>query len=132
MIQATFRRIMNRRAFLKTSSTAAGVIAVNSQLSEPAVGQSVDETPTFRRPKTLLPVPTPSPQFQRVETGVPDTQLTREATGQEIAEAFFHGFEHKPETTEYTCNEDICSHFIRNYRRRNFYDQVQNSPFQNS
>src|SRR5258708_22433503 len=22
----------------------------------------------------------------------------------------FHGFEHKPETTEYTCNEDICSH----------------------
>ena len=273
MIQATFRRIMNRRAFLKTSSTAAGVIAVNSQLSEPAVGQSVDETTTFRRPKTILPVPTPSPQFQRVETGVPDTQLTREATGllrefstpvlinhshrvffwanemgrqtgqkfdvelvficaafhdlgllktfssatdrfevdsanavrqflehhgvpsahiqtawdaislhttpgiaaykplevellyngvaldslgvgyetfpedvrtrvvsqfprvnfkQEIAEAFFHGFEHKPETTEYTCNEDICSHFIRNYRRRNFYDQVQNSPFQNS
>jgi HD domain len=51
---------------------------------------------------------------------------------QEIAEAFFHGFEHKPETTEYTCNEDICSHFIRNYRRRNFFDQVQDSPFQNS
>ena len=51
---------------------------------------------------------------------------------QEIAEAFFHGFEHKPETTEYTCNEDICSHFIRNYRRRNFFDQVQDLPFQNS
>jgi hypothetical protein len=48
------------------------------------------------------------------------------------AEAFFHGFEHKPETTGYTCNEDICSHFIRNYRRRNFFDQVQSSPFQNS
>src|SRR6202048_4429487 len=273
MIQATFRRIMNRRAFLKPSATAAGVIAVNSQLSEPAVGQSVNETPTFRRPKTILPVPTPSPQFQHVEAGVPDTQMTREATGllrefstpvlinhshrvffwsnemgrqtgqkfdvelvficaafhdlgllkkfssdtdrfevdsanavrqflehhgvpnvriqtawdaislhttpgiaaykplevellyngvaldslgvgyeiftaevlskgvgqsqrvnfkQEIAEAFFHGFEHKPQTTEYTCNEDICSHFIRNYKRRNFYDQVQNSPFQNS
>ena len=42
---------------------------------------SVDESPTFRRPKTILPVPTPSPQFQHVEAGVPDTQLTREATG---------------------------------------------------
>ena len=51
---------------------------------------------------------------------------------QEIAEAFFQGFEHKPETTVYTCNEDICSHFIQNYRHSNFYDQVQNSPFQNS
>jgi HD domain-containing protein len=273
MIQAIPRKLMNRRAFLKASSTAAGAIAVNSQLSERAAGQSVDESPTFRRPKTILPVPTPSPQFQHVEAGVPDTQLTREATGllrefstpvlinhshrvffwanemgrqtgqrfdvelvficaafhdlgllkkfssdtdrfevdsanvvrqflehhgvlnvriqtawdaislhttpgiaaykplevellyngvaldslgvgyetfpaevrtqvvgrfprvnfkQEIAEAFFHGFEHKPQTTEYTCNEDICSHFIRNYKRRNFYDQVQNSPFQNS
>src|ERR1700740_3831857 len=37
--------------------------------------------PTFRRPKTILPVPTPSPKFQRVEDGVPDSQLTREATG---------------------------------------------------
>ena len=60
------------------------------------------------------------------------SQFPRVNFKQEIAEAFFHGFEHKPETTEYTCNEDICSHFIRNYRRRNFYDQVQNSPFQNS
>jgi HD domain len=273
MIQAKSRKLMNRRAFLKASSTTAGAIAVNSQLSERAAGQSVDESPTFRRPKTILPVPTPSPQFQHVEAGVPDTQLTREATGllrefstpvlinhshrvffwanemgrqtgqkfdvelvficaafhdlgllkkfssdtdrfevdsanavrqflehhgvpnvriqtawdaislhttpgiaaykplevellyngvaldslgvgyetfpaevrtkvvgqfprvnfkQEIAEAFFHGFEHKPQTTEYTCNEDICSHFIRNYQRRNFYDQVQNSPFPNS
>jgi hypothetical protein len=32
----------------------------------------------------------------------------------------------------YTCNEDICSHFIRGYRHSNFYDQVQNSPFENS
>jgi hypothetical protein len=60
------------------------------------------------------------------------SQFPRVNFKQEIAEAFFHGFEHKPQTTEYTCNEDICSHFIRNYRRRNFYDQVQNSPFQNS
>src|SRR6202043_963725 len=42
---------------------------------------SVQAGPTFRRPKTILPVPTPSPKFQRVEDGVPDTQLTREATG---------------------------------------------------
>jgi hypothetical protein len=60
------------------------------------------------------------------------SQFPRVNFKQQIAEAFFHGFEHKPETTEYTCNEDICSHFIRNYRRHNFYDQVQNSPFQNS
>src|SRR3982074_3291527 len=35
----------------------------------------------LRRPKTILPVPTPSPQFQHVQAGVPDTQLTREAAG---------------------------------------------------
>ena len=29
-------------------------------------------------------------------------------------------------------NEDICSHFIRNYKRSKFYEQIQNSPFQNS
>ena len=60
------------------------------------------------------------------------TQFPRVNFKQQIAEAFFHGFEHKPETTVYTCNEDICSHFIRNYKHSNFYDQVQNSPFQNS
>src|SRR5258708_21444021 len=42
---------------------------------------SVQAGPTFRRPKTILPVPTPSPKFQRVEDGVPESQLTREATG---------------------------------------------------
>jgi hypothetical protein len=237
------------------------------------VAQSVDEPSTFRPPKTILPVPTPSSQFQRVETGVPDSRLTREATGllrefstpllfnhshrvffwanelgrqtgqkfdaellficaafhdlgllkkfssatdrfevdsanavrqflehhgvpnariqtawdaialhttpgiaaykplevellyngvgldvlgigyqtfpedvrrkvvtayprvdfkQDIAKAFLGGFEHKTQTAEFTCNEDICSHFIRNYKRSNFYEQIQNSPFQNS
>src|SRR6201995_3983428 len=72
---------MNRRAFLKTSSTAAGAITVAARFTGHAVAQSPDETPTFRRPKTIIPVPTPSPQFQHVETGVPDTQMTREATG---------------------------------------------------
>jgi hypothetical protein len=51
---------------------------------------------------------------------------------QDIAKAFLGGFELKTQTTEGTCNEDICSHFIRNYKRSNFYDQIQNSPFQNS
>ena len=51
---------------------------------------------------------------------------------QSIAKAFLGGFEHKTQTTEATCNEDICSHFIRNYKRTDFYDQIQNSPFQNS
>lgn len=266
---------MNRRAFLKTSSTAAGAgaIAVSSQLIQSAVAQPNDEAETFRRPKIILPVPTPSLQYQRVEPGVPDSQLTREATGllrefstpllynhshraffwasemgrqtgqkfdvellficaafhdlgllkkfssatdrfevdsanavrqflehrgvpnariqtawdaislhttpgiaaykplevellyngvaldslgvgyetfpeevrtkvvaqfprvnfkQDIALAFSNGFGYKPQTTEGTCNEDICSHFIHNYKRSNFYDQVINSPFQNS
>lgn len=51
---------------------------------------------------------------------------------QRIAEAFLGGFEHKTQTAEGTCNEDICSHFMRNYKRSNFYNQIQNSPFQNS
>src|SRR6202051_4393323 len=264
---------MNRRAFLKTSSTAAGAIAVTGQLSERALGQSLDETPTFRCPKTILPVPTPAIQFQHVQTGVPDTQMTREATGllrefstpllfnhshrvffwanemgrqtgqkfdvellficaafhdlgllkkfssatdrfevdsanavrqflehhgvpnaripiawdaislhttpgiaaykplevellyngvgldvlgigygtfpkdlrtqvvaefprvdfhRQIAQAFYDGFGYKPQSTEGTCNEDICSHFIRNYKRSDFYEQTQNSAFPNS
>jgi hypothetical protein len=240
---------MNRRSLLKTTG------------------------PTFRRPKIILPVPAPEAKFQHVEDGVPDTQLTREATGllrefstpllfnhshrvffwanelgrqtgdrfdvellfvcaafhdlgllkkfsstadrfevdsanaarqflehhgipetriqtawdaislhttpgigqykqlevellfngvgldvlgigyetfpedlrktvvarfprvyfkEEIAKAFLGGFESKTQSTEGTCNEDICSHFIRNYKRSNFYEQIQNSPFQNS
>jgi hypothetical protein len=51
---------------------------------------------------------------------------------QEIAKAFLGGFEHKTPTAEGTCNEDICSHFIRNYKRSNFYSQIQKSPFENS
>jgi hypothetical protein len=238
-----------------------------------SASQKADARPTFRRPKIVLPIPTPALKFQKVQPGVPDTQLTREATGllhefstpllfnhshrvffwakelgrqtgdsfdaellfvcaafhdlgllkkfssaddrfevdsanavrqflehhdvpaariqvawdaialhttpgiaackplevellyngvgldvlgigyeqfpedlrkkivdqyprinfkQDIAKAFLGGFEHKTQTTEGTCNEDICSHFIRNYKRSNFYDQIQNSPFHNS
>jgi hypothetical protein len=32
------------------------------------------------------------------------------------------GFEQKTQTTKATCNEDICSHFIRDCKRSNFYD----------
>ena len=264
---------MNRRSFLKTTSTADGAAAAGSKLSTLAIGQSVQAGPTFRRPKIILPVPTPEAKFQHVEDGVPDTQLTREATGllrefstpllfnhshrvffwanelgrqtgekfdvellfvcaafhdlgllkkfsstadrfevdsanagrqflehhgipetriqtawdaislhttpgigqykqlevellfngvgldvlgigyetfpedlrkkvvarfprvnfkEEIAKAFLGGFESKTQSTEGTCNEDICSHFIRNYKRSNFYEQIQNSSFQNS
>jgi hypothetical protein len=264
---------MNRRVFLKGSTTVVGAVAVNSQFGDAAVAQAVEDSPMFRRPTTIIPVPTPSSQFQHVEPGVPDSQLTREATGllrefstpllfnhshraffwanemgrqtgqkfdgellfvcaafhdlgllnkfssatdrfevdsanavrqflehhdipdariqvawdaislhttpgiaaykpleqellyngvaldvlgvgyktfpedvrkkvvaaypradfkQGIAKSFLDGFEHKTQTTEYTCNEDICSHYIRNYKRSNFYQQIQNSPFQNS
>jgi HD domain len=264
---------MNRRSFLKTTSTAAGAIAIGSTLAEGAQAQTAESRPTFRRPNIILPVPTPQAKYQHAQPGVPDTQLTREATGllhefstplllnhshrvffwanelgrqsgqkydqellficaafhdmgllkkfssagdrfevdsanavrqflehhnvpaariqvawdaislhttpgiaayksievellyngvgldvlgigyehlaedlrkkvvaqfprvnfkQDIAKAFLDGFEHKTQTTEGTCNEDICSHFIRNYKRSNFYEQIQNSPFQNS
>ena len=237
------------------------------------MSQRTEAVPTFRRPKTMLPVPTPSLHFQYVETWVPNSQLTREATGllrqfstpllfnhshrvffwanefgcqtgndfdaelvfvcaafhdlgllqafssandrfevdsanavrqflerhgvsasriqtawdavalhttpgiatykplevellyngvgldvlgigyekvpedlrsrvvaqyprvnfkQEIANAFLDGFEHKTQTTEGTCNEDICCHLIRNYQRSNSYEQIQNSPFADS
>ena len=51
---------------------------------------------------------------------------------QDIAKAFLAGFEQKAQTTEGTCNEDICSSFMLKCKRSNFYDQIQNSPFQNS
>lgn len=51
---------------------------------------------------------------------------------QGIAKAFLGGFEHKTKTAEGTCNEDICCQFLRGYRRSNFYEQIQNSAFQNS
>ena len=269
---------MNRRLFLRNTSATAGALAVGSTHVGSAQTQNgnaedANSRPVFRRPQIVLPVPSPAAQYQRVETGVPDTQLTREATGllhefstpllsnhshrvffwadelgrqsgqrydqellficaafhdlgllkkfsseddrfevdsanavrqflehhdvpaariqvawdaislhttpgiaaykpievellyngvgldvlgigyerfpgsyrdkvvdrfprvnfkQDIAKAFMDGFEHKTQTAEGTCNEDICSHFLRNYKRSNFYEQIQNSPFQNS
>ena len=264
---------MNRRLSLTSTSIASGAVGAAAELSKPAAARAVEDAPTFRRPTVILPVPTPSPTFQHVQAGVPDTQLTREATGllrefstpllfnhshrvffwanelgrqtgqtfdaelvficaafhdlgllkkfssatdrfevdsanavrqflehrgvptariqtawdaialhttpgiaaykplevellyngvgldvlgigyetfpedlrtrvvaqyprvtfkQDIAKAFLGGFEHKTQSTEGTCNEDICSHFIRNYRRSNFFEQIQSSPFLNS
>ena len=264
---------MNRRLSLTSTSIASGAVGAAAELSKPAAARAVEDAPTFRRPTVILPVPTPSPTFQHVQAGVPDTQLTREATGllrefstpllfnhshrvffwanelgrqtgkkfdaelvficaafhdlgllkkfssatdrfevdsanavrqflehrgvptariqtawdaialhttpgiaaykplevellyngvgldvlgigyetfpedlrtrvvaeyprvnfkQDIAKAFLWGFEHKTQSTEGTCNEDICSHFIRNYRRSNFFEQIQSSPFLNS
>lgn len=51
-----------------------------SARSDPA-NDCVANSLSFRRPEVILPVPTPAARFQRVQPGVPDTQLTREATG---------------------------------------------------
>jgi hypothetical protein len=69
----------------------------------------------------------PSPLREEVVAAYPRTDFK-----QGIAQAFLGGFAHKTHTTEGTCNEDICSHLIRNYRRGDFYVQIQDSPFQNS
>lgn len=254
-------------------STKTATISTGKIIVKPVDEQFADQRPTFRRASFVRPVPTPALKFQRVQAGIPDTQLAREATGllhefstpllfnhshrvffwanemgrqtgqkfdlellfvcaafhdfgllerfssaddrfevdganavrqflehhdvpaariqvawdaislhttpgigqykpvevellyngvgldvlgigyeqfprsiresvvarfsrvnfkQEIASAFFHGFEHKTVTTEGTCNEDICSHFIRNYQRSNFYEQIRDSSFPNS
>ena len=50
----------------------------------PATGaepQTAEARPTFRRPNVIVSVPTPQAKFQHVQPGVPDTELTREATG---------------------------------------------------
>ena len=258
---------------LKTSSAASSAASARVGLTTPSIGELEQPGALYRRPKIAVPVPTPSTKFQRVEDGVPDTQLAREATGllrefstpllfnhshrvflwanefgrqtgerfdvellfvcaafhdlgllqkfssasdrfevdganavrqflehhelpeariqtawdaialhttpgiaqykqlevellfngvgldvlgigyetfpdelrrsvvarfprinfkEDIARAFLDGFQHKTRSTEGSCNEDICSHFIRNYKRSNFYEQIQNSPFQNS
>lgn len=264
---------MSRRSFSKATAPANAAVVARGKLTSTAVNEPTHAGPAFRRPKVILVVPTPSSKFERVEAGVPDSQLTREASGllrefstpllfnhshrvffwaqelgrqtgekfdvellficaafhdlgllkkfssatdrfevdsanavrqflehhavpetriqtawdaialhttpgitqykqleaellfngvgldvlgigyetfpedlrkkvvlrfprdnfkQEIAKAFLGGFQDKTQSTEGTCNEDICSHFIRNYRRSNFYEQIQNSPFQNS
>jgi hypothetical protein len=38
------------------------------------------EMQSFQQPAVVIPVPTPSAKFQKVDIGVPDTRMTREAT----------------------------------------------------
>src|SRR6202166_3567751 len=52
-----------------------------NRLVKPPDAQTADSRPTFRRPKIVLPVPTPASKVQKAQPGVPDTQLAREATG---------------------------------------------------
>src|ERR1700709_1085469 len=72
--------MMNRRSFLKTTSAAAGAIAIGSTLAEAAHAQTAESRPTFRRPKMMVPI-TSQPKYQQAVPGAPDTQLIREATG---------------------------------------------------
>src|SRR5689334_12460600 len=72
---------MNRRGFFRRSSTAATALAFAASSARQAAAQGSDNEPTFRRPKAVLPVPTPAARFQKVQPNVPDTEITREATG---------------------------------------------------
>src|ERR1700682_5050063 len=72
---------MNRRTFLRSTSAQVAAVALASQFEQPKLEQTVEGGPTFRLPKVILTVPTPSLQYQKVQPGVPNTQLTREATG---------------------------------------------------
>jgi hypothetical protein len=53
----------------------------NNDLLRTPTSQRADVRPTFRRPKIGLPIPTPALKFQKAQPGVPNTLLTREATG---------------------------------------------------
>ena len=72
---------MNRRSLLLHRSDEAGAIAINTSPAKVAEAQTAEARPTFRRPTVIVPVPTPQEKFQQAQPGVPDTQLTREATG---------------------------------------------------
>src|SRR6202166_200508 len=65
---------------MTTMSITDSTIQTNESLRTHA-SQTADARPTFRRPKIVLPVATPALKFQKARPGVPDTQLTREATG---------------------------------------------------
>src|SRR5882757_8987576 len=69
---------MTRRGL--KSSTMATSLAPATAFARHAAANGSD-APTFRRPKTVLPVPTPAARFQKVQPNVPDTKITREAAG---------------------------------------------------
>ncbi len=53
----------------------------SNSLEKSADAETADARPGFRPPRIVLPVPTAALKFQKAQPGVPDTQLTREATG---------------------------------------------------
>src|ERR1700737_578593 len=61
--------------------SAVDAVGAGSKSTMPSIGRSVQAGPTFRWPKVIVRIPKPSPKSQHVEDGVPDSQLTREATG---------------------------------------------------
>ena len=71
---------MTRRSFLKTTSTAAGAIAIGGTSNKDVQAQTAEPLSTFRPPKVSVPVISQA-KYQHVQPDVPDTQLTREATG---------------------------------------------------
>src|SRR5438552_10177258 len=62
-------------------SVIDGTVQTGSSSVKPADTRMADARPAFRRPRTVLPVPTPALKFRKVQAEVPDTPLTREATG---------------------------------------------------
>ena len=67
----------NRQNLLKATTASALAEFPVANLTE----GGFEALTTFRRPKVMIPIPTPSPEFQRVQPGVPESKLTREATG---------------------------------------------------
>src|ERR1700759_2896412 len=72
---------MNTSSSLTTASLAAEIIASETTLTKDVQAETAESRPTYRYPKIILPVPTPQAKYQHAQDGVPDTQLTREATG---------------------------------------------------
>jgi hypothetical protein len=68
-----------------------------NRLVSPPDAQTADDSPTFRRPKIVLRVPTTALTLQKVQPGVPDTQLTRGATGllQEFSSPLLFNHSHR-------------------------------------
>jgi len=68
---------LTRRLFTKSAPFASV-----TGLTDAGLAQGGSQTvSTFRNPKVVIPVPTPASQHQKAQAGVPDSKLTREATG---------------------------------------------------
>src|ERR1700761_532595 len=71
---------MTRQSVSKSSAVPEAV-TTGSPAATVVETKTADVRPTFRHPKVIRPLPTPQQKFQHAQPGVPDTQLTREATG---------------------------------------------------